>query len=64
MTELEYKTLQSRLSRLVYPERMKLIRIYGKRKDGYELAILAAKSMLEDFYIHNRSDKKENNDNG
>lgn len=51
MTRQEYEYLQARLSRMKDSKRLFEKGISGKRKEGYEAAILAVKSMLSDeFY--------------
>lgn len=51
MTRREYEGLQERLSAMKDSKRLFAKGISGKRKEGYEAAILAVKSMLKDeFY--------------
>ena len=51
MTRREYEHLQERLSLMKDSKRLFTKGISGKRKEGYEAAILAVKSMLKDeFY--------------
>lgn len=51
MTRREYEHLQERLSVMKDSKRLFSKGISGKRKEGYEAAILAVKSMLKDeFY--------------
>lgn len=51
MTRREYERLQERLSVMKDSKRLFAKGISGKRKEGYEAAILAVKSMLKDeFY--------------
>ena len=51
MTRCEYERLQERLSEMKDSKRLFDKGVSGKRKEGYETAILAVKSMLKDeFY--------------
>lgn len=50
MTRTEYEMLQEQLSALLVREKMQDKGITGKRKEGYEAAILAAKSVVKNFF--------------
>lgn len=54
MTKAEYDRLQSRLSAMLNPGRLRYKGITGKREEGYQTAILAVKSMLKDEYTHQK----------
>lgn len=57
MKRREYERLQEALSALMKPDRLKDKGISGKQKEGYETAILAAKSALKaDFYQYGDHD--------
>lgn len=49
MTAAEYQEIQRRLSALLARDRMRLRQLSGKRAEGYEEAVLAAKSVLSGF---------------
>lgn len=56
MTRSEYVLLQAEVSSLMESKRMLYKRITGKQREGYEMAILAVKSMLSSEFkpINNR----------
>lgn len=47
MDRREYERLQEALSALLDADKMRTKGLSGKRKDGYELGVLAAKSALK-----------------
>ena len=49
MTAAEYQGIQRCLSALLARDRMRIRQLSGKRAEGYEEAVLAAKSVLSDF---------------
>lgn len=57
MPKIDYDNLQKLLSR-----KIQTTSLTGKRKEGYEEAILAAKSVLSDWY-HQHFDKGGSTDN-
>lgn len=54
MTKAEYDRLQTRLSAMLDHKRLHYKGISGKRAEGYEIAILAVKSMIKDEYAHQK----------
>ena len=49
MTVAEYQEIQRSMSALLARDRMRLKQLSGKRAEGYEEAVLAAKSVLSNF---------------
>lgn len=49
MIKYEYESLQQALSALLDKERLRYKRIGGREKDGYEMGVLACKSVLAGY---------------
>lgn len=49
MTKSEYQEIQRQLTALLSRNNMKYKQLTGKRAEGYEQAVLAAKSVLSNF---------------